>query len=285
MPETEQTFTGTPAAEVPDILLNGPAAQAKSRTWPAVAVVTVRPLEPGVSVDVPVAGTSRPLGWSRTPLKSAAGEWNDSPLSVYGSRCRSAPSRTARTGRAVAEEAKGAVVAEAVGAAGHGDAEVEADGGAPPLGERGRQVDPQRRAAHRQGAGRAAGDIADLDRHRVAGAVVVVPQPQVHLAERGGGGVGEGHALPAGPDGAAGVAAEVHAVGGRGRGAGGVPGGRGGAVGGVEGAAAPGRGRHAPAEGVGAGGAGAVEPGVGAAAVRALSRAAGDDGGRGGRPR
>lgn len=54
--------------------MNGPAAQAKSRTLDAVAVVTVRPLEPGVSTEVPVAGTSRLVGWSRVTLKSAASE-------------------------------------------------------------------------------------------------------------------------------------------------------------------------------------------------------------------
>ena len=63
-----------PAADVPEILLNGPAAQAKSRSLSAVAVVSVRPLEPGVSTDVPVAGTSRLLGWSSVTLKSAARE-------------------------------------------------------------------------------------------------------------------------------------------------------------------------------------------------------------------
>ena len=67
-------MTGVPAGEVPEILLNGPAAQAKSRTLAAVAVVTVRPLEPGVSVEVPVAGTRRLVGWSRVTLKSAARE-------------------------------------------------------------------------------------------------------------------------------------------------------------------------------------------------------------------
>ncbi len=65
---------GVPAAEVPEILLNGPAAQAKSRTLAAVAVVTVRPLVPGVSTEAPVAGTSRVLGWSRATRKSEASE-------------------------------------------------------------------------------------------------------------------------------------------------------------------------------------------------------------------
>ncbi len=67
-------LTGTPALEEPETLVKGPAAQAKSRTFEAVAVVVVRPPVPGVSVDVPVAGTSRLLGWSRVTWKSAARE-------------------------------------------------------------------------------------------------------------------------------------------------------------------------------------------------------------------
>lgn len=63
--------------------------------------------------------------------------------------------------------------------------------------------------------------------------MVVVPQPQVHLGQRGGGGVGEGRALVARPDRAGGVGGEADGVGRRGRGAGGV-GGRHGVAGGVE---------------------------------------------------
>jgi hypothetical protein len=61
-----------PTALVVEERLNGPAAQAKSRTLVAVAVVTVRPAAPGASVDVPVAGVSRPVGWSRVTVKFAA---------------------------------------------------------------------------------------------------------------------------------------------------------------------------------------------------------------------
>ncbi|OLB64427.1 MAG: hypothetical protein AUI10_11085 [Actinobacteria bacterium 13_2_20CM_2_72_6] len=65
MPLTEYTLTRTPAPDVAEIFRNGPAPQANSRTFVAVARVTVRPDEPGVSTDVPVAGTDSPLGWSR----------------------------------------------------------------------------------------------------------------------------------------------------------------------------------------------------------------------------
>ena len=52
--------------------LNGPAAQAKSRTLVAVAVVTVRPAAPGASVDVPVAGVSSAVGWSSVTVQFEA---------------------------------------------------------------------------------------------------------------------------------------------------------------------------------------------------------------------
>ena len=70
MPLTEYTLTFTPLPEVPESFANGPAAQAKSRTFVAVAWVTVRPAEPAVSTEVPVAGTARLPGWSRLTLKS-----------------------------------------------------------------------------------------------------------------------------------------------------------------------------------------------------------------------
>src|SRR4051794_3510698 len=70
MEPTEYTLTRTPPGEVPETFRNGPAPQAKSRTLVAVARVTVRPDEPGVSTEVPVAGTDRVLGWSRRTSKS-----------------------------------------------------------------------------------------------------------------------------------------------------------------------------------------------------------------------
>src|SRR5439155_216840 len=53
MPLTEYTLTFTPLPEVPESFANGPAAQAKSRTFVAGAWGTVRPAEPAVAAGVP----------------------------------------------------------------------------------------------------------------------------------------------------------------------------------------------------------------------------------------
>ena len=55
-PDVQYVLTRTPPGEVVVDLLNGPAPQANSRTLLAVAVVTVRPVVPAVSTEVPVAG-------------------------------------------------------------------------------------------------------------------------------------------------------------------------------------------------------------------------------------